>query len=227
VRITVRHRVDLGQDRSLVGDDLIRPDAWDALRIGTSGPFALPAARADWERAADAIPWLASRAAAVDALLGERGVRRLASYGAGAGFLELALARRAPERELVAADYAEATVARLRELFAEAEVVRHDLRTDPPLVADLHLFHRIDTELADRDWRAVLRRFAGEAVLFVPSEVVDWREAWRRSRRGRAARTTAAGWLRNGAAFESLWRRTHRAAPVALDGAPAWLLEPR
>ena len=83
--------------------------------------------------------------------------------------------RLGPERRLLLADYAPETVERLRELFPAAEVYRHDLLADPPLPADVHLFHRVDTELTDDEWREALRRFAGERVLVVATEVATSR----------------------------------------------------
>src|SRR5215211_4464544 len=51
--ITIPHYYDFGTDRGLVGDELLRPDAWDALRTKTRGPFSLPETRGEWERNAD------------------------------------------------------------------------------------------------------------------------------------------------------------------------------
>ena len=45
MRLTVRHHFDFGADRALVGHDLVRPEAWNALRTQTRGPFALPPTR--------------------------------------------------------------------------------------------------------------------------------------------------------------------------------------
>lgn len=46
LRVTIRHYYDFGMDRAIVGDDLVRPDAWDRLRTQTSGVFAIPPTRA-------------------------------------------------------------------------------------------------------------------------------------------------------------------------------------
>jgi hypothetical protein len=229
MRLTVPHWFNFGDDRALVGDDLVRPEAWDALRTGTSGPFALPATRAEWERAADERGDIRDNTTALSAFLDERGVGRLASYGVGGATVELWLHRLRPERELVLTDYAPATVERLAELFPEAQVGRHDILTDPPLEADLHLFHRIDSELRDRQWRAVFARFEALPVLVVATEVASLRRialelrGWWVTRRT----TTRAGWLRTAGAFEALWRPTHRSTRLRFGALDAWLLEPR
>jgi hypothetical protein len=228
MRVTIPHHFDFGADRELVGDDLVRPEAWDALRTRSGGRFALAADREELERMADERPEIEARARAIDGWLEERGFRRLASYGVGAALLELWLLRVRPERELVLTDYGPATVSRLRELFPEAEVLRHDLLADLPVAADLHQFHRIDTEFTNREWRRILERFAGLPVLVVATEVIDLRrvlaELWAMPRRRRATR---AGWIRTRAAFETLWRPTHATTALRFHDLEAWALEPR
>lgn len=228
MRITVRHVFDFGADRALVGDDLVRPEAWDALRVRTSGPFGLPADRAALEAAADARPELEERARALASLLAERGARRVVSYGAGAALLEVWLLRLAPDLELVLTDYAPLTVERLAAVFGELEVSRHDLLADAPPPADLHLFHRIDTELTNAQWRQVFARFAAVPVLVLATEIIGWRRAlYEAIKRLRAPGVTSAGWIRNREAFEWLWRPTHAGPPLLVGDLHAWLLEPR
>lgn len=41
MRLTARPVFDFGEHRNLVGDDLVRPESWDALRVGTEGPVSL------------------------------------------------------------------------------------------------------------------------------------------------------------------------------------------
>ena len=227
VRLTVRHHFDFGSDRAVVGDDLGNPESWDALRTQTSGAFALPATREAWEQTADEHPELEARARRVTELLDRRGVGRLASYGVGGATLECWLARQSPGRELVVTDYAQATVERLAPIFTEARCVRHDLFADPPLDADLHLFHRIDTEFDDGDWRRVFERFAAHPVLFVAAGQVDLRGALAEWRKGRRAGASRAGWVRTLTALEALWERTHRATAIELGDLVAWTLEPK
>jgi hypothetical protein len=228
VKITLRHHFDFGSDRALVGDDLVRPAAWDALRTETGGPFALAESPEELRRAATARAEIGARARAIDAWLEDENVGTLASYGVGAGVLEWWLLHIRPERRLLLAEYAPKTLDRLRELFPGVEVQRHDLLEDPPLPADVHLFHRVDTELSDAQWHKTLSRFASATVLVVATEVATPRrlaaELLLRVRRRDAAR---AGWLRTRGAFEALWHDTHRARPLRLHDLNGWALTPR
>jgi hypothetical protein len=224
--ITLRHHFDFGAEHGIVGDDLIRPEAWDALRTQTSGAFALPADRQAWTAASDN-PGLRARAEALNHWLDERHIRRLASYGVGTGGLELWLRRLAPDRQLVATEYAPETVARLRRNFEGVDVRDHNLLTDPPVEAGLHLFHRIDTEFDNRQWRAILRRFAAVRVLLVAAEILGAGALVHEMQTRLTHRTASrAGWLRNRSAFRTLWRATHSATPVRFADLDGWLLTP-
>jgi hypothetical protein len=142
--------------------------------------------------------------------------------------LEAWLLRLAPKRRLLLTDYAPETVARLRELFPEAQVRRHNLVTDAPLEADVHLFHRIDTELTNTQWREVLRRFGAETIVVVATEVADVRRLFGElARRVRSRGLTKAGWLRTRGAFEALWRPTHEVEALELHDLHGWVLRPR
>jgi hypothetical protein len=228
VRVTTRHHFDFGPDRVLVGDDLVRADAWDALRTRTEGAFSLAGSRAELEETADSRPEIAERARAIELWLADRDVRTLASYGVGGGVLEAWLLRLSPVRRLVMTDYAPATVAGLRELFPDAEVVQHDLLNDMPPDADMHMFHRIDTELTDDQWHEVFERFATEKVLVVATEVATiGRLVQELVLRARNRHLTRAGWLRTRGAFEALWKETHTATPLRLYDLDGWALSPR
>jgi hypothetical protein len=224
----MRHHFDFGADRTIVGEDLVRPTAWDALRTSTQGAFALARSPAELERAARARGELTERARAIDRWFEDHRVGTVASYGVGAASLEWWLCHISPERSMVLADYAPRTVERLRELFPGVEVCRHDLRTDPPLSADIHLFHRVDTELSDGQWRETLARFAREKVLLVATEVATPRRlAYELLVRARSRRPTRAGWLRTRDAFQTLWQGTHEAQALRLHDLEGWALTPR
>ena len=224
----MRHHFDFGPDRAVVGDDLVRAEAWDALRTRTGGAFSLASSREELEGMADERQEIRERAKAIDTWLDGHGVRTLASYGVGAGVLEAWLLRLSPERRLLLTDYAPQTVERLVELFPDAEPTVHNLLTDPPVPADAHLFHRIDTELTDAEWRRVLERFARETILVVATEVATSRRLLDELLyRARNRQLTRAGWLRTRGAFEALWRRTHRAEPLRLYDLDGWALTPR
>jgi hypothetical protein len=226
--ITVVHRYDFGADAALVGDDLGRPEAWDALRTRTTGPFSLPATGEALRKAAREDAELMARATAISRWLDGLGITSVASYGVGVGRLELLLREARPERELILTEYAPANVERLRELLPGADVRRHDLLADPPLDAELHLMHRIDTELGNSQWRTVLQGFARERILWLAAGLAGPRQlALHMLASRRPGRRTRAGLLRTEAAFESLWAATHRAQTVDAGDLRAWALEPR
>ena len=228
IRLTLPHRYDFGADTPLVGDDLLRPESWDSLRTRTSGPFSIASDRDELEACADARPEIGERMRVVDAWLREREARTVISYGAGGGLPEIWLLRIDPERRIVLTDYAPGTVTRLRELLPEAEVHRHDLLRDPPLEGDVHMFHRIDTELDNDQWRGVYRRFAGQTIFVVATGILPTDEIPKQVLSAiRNRHATHAGWTRTRAAFESLWRKTHRATPMKLADLEGWTLEPR
>jgi hypothetical protein len=230
VRVTVRHYYDFGADRAVVGADLAAPESWDRLRARTDGAFSIPATREAFLEAAADHDGIAQRARAIDAWLSERRVRSVASYGVGAAMLEWWLRRLRPQRALVCTDFGAATVATLNELVPELDARLHDLRRDGPLPAEVHLFHRIDTELSDQEWREVLRRFESASILLVAAQVLDARALLRElldRPRMWALRATRAGFLRSRSAFESIWQPTHRATPLRMHDLDAWFLTPR
>jgi hypothetical protein len=228
MRLTIRHHYDFGADRGLVGDDVVTPQSWDALRTQTSGPFAAASSRDELARTAEERPEIGERARAIDRWLEANGIGTLASYGVGGGVLEWWLERLRPERRLLLAEYAPETFERLRQLFPDAEVHRHDLLADPPLPADAHLFHRVDTELTNIEWREALRRFAGERVLVVATEIATPRRLLGELLLRLGSRNLSrAGWLRTRGAFEALWRETHNALPLGLYDLHGWALTPR
>lgn len=188
-----------------------------------------PEDRAALEATADASAEVRDRMTAVEAVLRAAGVQHLASYGAGAAVAELWLIRGAPERRLTVTEFAPATLEALRRALPEAEVVHHDLLADPPVAgADMHLFHRIDTELDDEQWRATFARFASERIVVVSTGVLGLRRALQQRRIIRERQgATHAGWLRTRGSFESLWRRTHRQRRVRFGDLEGWVLEPR
>jgi hypothetical protein len=228
MRMTIRHVYDFGSDRALVGDDLVRPEAWDALRTRSDGPFAMAQTRDEAERQALADPDLVARADALGAWLRREGVRRLVSYGVGSGTLELLLSRHEAAPQLVLTDYGPETVQQLRGLLPGAEVLRHDLLIDAPLDGDVHLFHRIDTEFDNGQLRSLLRRFADRRVLVIATGTVTVAEGLREvAYRFRNRNVSRAGWRRTRATFDALWRPTHEAQPLTFHDLPGWDLTPR
>ena len=213
-----------------MGDDLVRPEAWDRLRTKTSGVFAIPPTREEFVRTVEGRADIEGRARAIDEWLEGQGARVVASYGVGGAALEWWLHRLRPRRNLIVTDYGEATLQRLGEIFPEVVVRYHDLRRDEALAADVHLFHRIDTELSNREWKDVFARFARVPILVVATEVLDLRRLvleLRMRRRMKPRHATKAGFVRSRAAFEALWQQSHRSHHVRMYDLDAWELLPR
>lgn len=217
MRLTIPHYFRLP-----MAGDLDGPAAWDSLRSTTS-PFAVPATRTAWECAADARPEYAERAAAVAAVADRLGVTTVASYGVGSGLLERHLVGRV--EHLRCGDFTPQAIARVAELMPEAQVQLHDLTTDPPMSADLHLFHRVDTEFTDAQWRTILGRFDGP-VLFAFSELLTpkgvVRELLTRLRGGRKV-----GWFRTEDAFRAAIPARFSVERLQIGDLPGFLLSDR
>lgn len=222
MRVTIAHTFDFRDDRKSIGSNLILPQAWDAAR-DTDGPFRLPGSREEWERAARQ-PQLERRARDIVAIARRVNARSLCSHGAGTGTLELNIHRLAPDLAVSCTDNAPRATERLRGLFVEAEVMVHDLATDAPPSADLHLMHRIDTELRTDTWKQVFARFS-EPILLVPTLLLGvervLKEIALRFLRPRASR---AGWVRTEDAFRALWASTHSDEAVGVGDQRAFLL---
>jgi hypothetical protein len=223
--LTVRHYFGFGVERAVLGDDLLSAAAWDALRTRTDGVFSLPTTREALIRVARSYSQWVERAALLNAMIGDR---TIASYGVGSALIEVLLLDLAPRRRMTLTQYAPATVERLTELLPDQVVVLHDVLNDPPLAADLHLFHRLDVSLSGRQWHQVFRALADQPILFV-GEPVSPARAWKemRLRRQRRANGVMAGWIRTRGAYESLWRATHRHEHRPLNDMDAWFLTPR
>jgi hypothetical protein len=172
---------------------------------------------------------IADRARAIEAWLADRGADSIASYGVGSGVLEWWLTRIQASRTLMCTDYAAATVQRLNDVVPELHASRHDLRQDGPLDADLHLFHRIDIELSNRQWHEVFSRCGSASILVVAAEVLDLRrltvELVNRPRIW-MVKASRAGFLRTRAALEALWLPTHHRLPLQVHDLSAWFLTP-
>jgi hypothetical protein len=205
----------------------VRPEAWDRLRTETSGVFSLPPTREEFVRTAEERADIAGRARAIDAWLEQQCAEVVASYGVGGAALEWWLHKLRPRRKLIVTDYGEATVHRLAGTFPEVEVRYHDLSRDQPLAADVHLFHRIDTELSNGEWEEVFSRFARAPILLVSTYVLDLRGLLVELRARMKRHATKAGFIRSRAAFEALWRHTHSSEPVPMYDLSAWALRPR
>jgi len=119
-------------------------------------------------------------------------------------------------------DFTPAAIAQVAELVPEIEFCVHDLDRDPPLVADLHLFHRVDTELDDAGWKRLLERYQ-RPILLVMSEILTFRtltrEAITRLRGGHRV-----GWLRNEAAIRAFVPASYRIERLPIGDLTGFLL---
>lgn len=230
--LTIPHLVDFGTDAATVGtrlDGSAGLAAWDALRFAGNSPFALAPDVAEWDAAADERPDIGARMERLAAHLRADGTRRLASYGVGGAVAKRWLMRLMPELQLTMTDAGARTVAGLHALVGDAaRVEQHDLLGDGPLPADVHLFHRLDTEFTARQWRRIMRAFRGETIVLVATDVLDAARVRQELRAMRHRRGwTRAGWIRTEGAFRGLWRQTHDAEALDLGDLRAWVLHPR
>ena len=197
---------------------LVDGRAWDELRerddrfkIADSRQLLNRQASGEYDR----------RARGIAAILANLDAETVCSHGAGNGALEAALIRHAPTIRLRCTDYAPQTVSQLQRLLPDADVVQHDLRRDPLPDADVHVFHRVDTELDNLQWARVLESVA--AAIFVPGQMCTLPQIaahiFRELTFGRPT-----GYARNRAAIEKLWHRTHHGDPTMLGDAEAFIL---
>ena len=218
LRLTIRHYFDFGPDAAGVGSSLLEnPQAWDDVRRSNAS-FGFAVDRADLISLGRGAPELRARASTVLSISGRFG-SSIASYGVGAAALEAQLLDLSPDLRLTMTEFAPLTLGYLRRLFAEQQVVEHDLRTDGPLPADLHLFNRIDSEFDDDQWHRILSRFA-EPVLMVATEFLGPVGLAREVRDRFKRRATQAGYTRTRGSFRALFgnRKTEQLQIGDLSG---------
>lgn len=179
MKITMKHYYYFGEKTDAIGGSLIRPGSWDALRTADSGPqddFSMPETRTAWEERSLSNTALNGRADALTDFLKPR-YRRVYSYGVGCAFLEYFLKKRDPMLFLRCSDFTPRVIERLKKVFTEAdEIILFDMLSgtwDNGGPDCVHMFHRVDTEFSDQQWRDIFKRMSRsgvENVLFVPSE---------------------------------------------------------
>lgn len=203
------------------GEALDGAASWDAIR-STSSAFGLPLTREEWAAQADGRTDLRQRAEAVAAIAAQLGADVVASYGVGTGLLEHHLASMVPK--LVCGDFAPATTRTLAGLAPELHVEVHDLRTDPPFTADLHVLHRVDTEFSNREWRRILAHFH-EPVLLVMSGFLS-PAALRQEVSCRFRGGHRAGWMRTRSSARAMLRHGTAEDVADLGGLDGFLVRP-
>ncbi len=195
VPLTVRHRYRTPTRQPLDG-----PASWDAIRQ-TDSPFRVPLDRSDWFQLADSNPHLTRRAQQIAIIAASLEARVVASYGAGTALMERHLVERVDR--LRCTDFSPQTLVQMRSVAPEIEFVDHDLSRSPQLDADLHVLHRVDTELNDATWARLFSQWR-PPILIAISELLTLRAIGReiatRMRGG-----SPAGWLRTDRAMRRLF----------------------
>lgn len=216
MRLTIRHRFLSPTGKAIVG-----ADGWDAVRQ-TATTFGVPASRGAWIDEADSRPELRSRALAVAAIADLLGAQRVASYGVGTALLERHLVGLVDQ--LVCSDFTPVAVEAMKAYLEDAEVVVHDLVADPPLAADLHVLHRVDTEFSDDELSVVLAKFEAPTLLIV-SEFLTGR-GFLREMLTWARGGQQAGWTRSERAFEMLIPHGRLAGRYTIGDLEGFLIAP-
>lgn len=226
MKLVIRRVYDFGAQRANVGESLLSPAAWDAVRT-LPGAFRLQDTRVEWVLTASRSPFPERARSVVDIARG-LGARSVCSHGVGGALLEQQLHELAPDIILTCTDFAPMTVTRLRDLFTGVRVIVSDLRDPDSLPdVDLHLMHRIDQELSEREWHAAFARLAAP-VVFVPSEILTPAQAAKELvRRVLRPRATGAGWFRNESALRALWSPWFEDRSLSIGEEPGYLLTPR
>lgn len=237
IRLTVPHWYNF--------DDSIRPHArtlegaasWDELRMrDESGAFGLGATVEEWRLRASSQADLQSRAATIGNLLRGWGTRKLVSVGVGNGMLEYLVKQKASEIEVRCGDYAPRSLAALRERFPDCSSVElMDLRrfdwTQEP--GEVVLFHRVDMELRNSEWKDVFSGLANrgvERIIWVPCGLLNAAAIGGQVRAVLTAitarrRLTRTGYLRSQARMLSLFAPHYRRSTVRSEGdLPIWAL---
>ena len=220
MRRTIKTYYDFGPGAQIVGANLLKKSAWDALRTSGLADFSVAEGREAWLASFSERDDLRERAHAIVSLCRASGYTGVLSVGAGVGGLEYFIKTEAPDLRVTSTDFAPAATERLARVFSECdEVTVFDMMRDPwpTRPGTLVLLHRVDTELSDRAWRSCFRRMRASRVspvLVVPCEFLT------PERRARARRAylshlrhrrplTFSGYLRTKTRFMSLWSRSY------------------
>jgi len=189
VPLTIRHGIVIPEIRGITELDA---DGWDKLRASdTSFGFAAE------EQQRTVIP--RARAERVAEIAAEIGAKRLCSYGAGTGILERDLVELGCD--VTATEFAPESVAGLNRVLPT--VVQHDLRDGPLTGFDLHVLHRVDCELSNREWRRYFSLMT-EPHLIVWSQFIGWTNLRRELSLQVKRQGVRAGWFRTEARVRML-----------------------
>jgi hypothetical protein len=222
IKLTVPHYYKFGTLAGEVGENLVTPSSWDALRLKktTINPFAIPDTKSEWIENCESNSQLQERGRLLSQRLRELGVSELLSIGSGGACLEYHLLSNMPELKLQMTDFAPLTVERMKSHFEGlAQYQLFNMTTDSWSVASQKsvLFSRIDSELSNIEWVTVLKSVFDSNVrriLFIPTEFLKTRSLARSlvyaltKKIGLTRTVSRAGYLRNRAAFIALFHRS-------------------
>lgn len=219
VPMTIPQYVDLG------GQSYGSAEDWTRLRTA-DGPFALEA-RAVWLAGSKQLE-IRNRAEAIAGVARELGATRIASSGVGTGMLEQALAEAAlPRLHRDLLRFHPRRPQGPRGVLRRVRSPRARSDTDDPVEADLHPFHRVETEFDNAGWREVFRRLRVERILFTGEFVLTWARARYLIALAAKCAGDRGGHLRTPAALRRLWWNTHGAEAVGVGDLPGFLHTPR
>lgn len=219
-----------------VGDRLDSAGAWDALRSAASAPtFTVPERREHWLAVCESNVSLASKAELILRFADAVRASTITSYGVGTACLEYEIHKARPDLSLKLSDYTPLTVARLREVFREADSIDViDLLNDDLSSSrdSLVLLHRIDTEFTGSQWHTIFERLADAGVqhiLFAPAQLLTPKSAIKELLRRVVYRVVdrplvSAGWIRTRGIFVDAWKPHYRLVDEVRDGATRYFL---
>ena len=227
MRITIPHFYDFGQQGAELGDALNTPQAWDSLRTGSPGAFAMATDCDAWEQQSRQNSIVRTRAKDLCNELATLGARSLASYGVGGAILEYWVRELSPDLALTITENAPATLSRLELFFPEAAVALHDILNEDPVSADVHLLHRIDTEFSNDELSRIIARLQNETVIVIATRLLDLRAVLGELRQRLKPGATRAGLQRTRAVFEETWRDSHAIERHSFGDLEGWILTPK
>ncbi|UPJ41956.1 hypothetical protein IVB40_32550 [Bradyrhizobium sp. 40] len=231
-----------GVAETLKDSELHSAESWDALR--TQHPhFVVQETRDKWlaslsESKDGQDLALKQRAAQIERELRVRGITDVHSVGVGAGALEYFLKQEMPSMHITASEYAPANVARLRNVFHEANVIQFDIAqgdwsgVQPQPDCSAVLMYRVDPHFTNEAWRTIFSNMAAagvENIIFIPATIVTVQYLLLLQLRAsiayiRGERASFTGYMRSAKVFPPFWDRLYVHKNVMLGGLPSYLL---
>ncbi len=231
MRVTISHFFHFGDKAHLVGGSLRNPGVWDKLRTegNRSDTFSIPDDVGCWQEKNLGNALLNQRVKSILPLLVPP-LKRIHSYGVGAGGLEYLIKKEKPQLFLQCSDITPQAVQRLRKVFNEADdIILFDMLKDvwvDPQEKTLHLLHRVDTEFDDQEWQLIFERMYQQkvqSILFIPSQILTPFKIVRQQFKNFYLKlffrgATFAGYLRNDEQWRFLFSRFYRTVEIVKIG---------